>query len=77
MTKDKNNDINEFLIEKKIYVDVSGAAKILQRAEGTIRNMTHLKICPPIVKRGKKLYFEKEPLEKLRKDREVVEIKKI
>ena len=62
-------------MDGKTCVDVNGAAEILGRAIGTIRNMTHMKNCPPYTKKGGKLYFEKEALEKFKKEREVIEVR--
>ncbi len=70
------NDVKEYLVEGKTCVDVNGAADILGRAVGTIRNMTHMKNCPPYFKKAGKLYFEKEALEAFKKEREVIEVKK-
>lgn len=70
------SDIKEYLIEEKHCVDVWGAAQILGKAVGTIRNMTKMKNFPPHVKIGKKLYFEKDLIEEYKKGRVVLEIGK-
>lgn len=70
----KQSNIKEYLVNNKVCVDVKGAAFILNRASGTIRNMTHMKKCPPFFKKGGKLYFEKEALERFKEESLVTEL---
>lgn len=69
--------MKEFLIDGKEYLDSQGTAELLGRAIGTIRNMTHMKKCPPFIRVKGRLYFEKKEVEVFKKQNtfDVVEIK--
>ena len=66
--------IKEYLIEDKVFLDSEGTAKFLERAIGTIRNMTHMKKCPSFIRRNGKLFFEKSSLEVFKEKRDITEI---
>ena len=67
--------MKEYVIEGKIFLDTKGTAEFLGKAIGTIRNMTHMKKCPPFIRKNGKLFFEKEALQKFKEDKEIVELK--
>ncbi len=66
--------MKEYAIEGKVFLDTKGTAEFLERTVGTIRNMTHMKKCPPFIRRNGRLFFEKEALQKFKEEREVTEI---
>ena len=67
--------MNEYLINDKVYIDVEGISMLLGKTIGTIRNMVNKKSFPEGIKRGKKLYFEKELIERYKTENEIVKIK--
>jgi len=66
--------MKEYAIEEKIFLDSKGTAEFLGKAVGTIRNMTHMKKCPPFIRKNGKLFFEKEALQKFKEEKEIIEI---
>lgn len=66
--------MRECAIEGKVFLDTKGTAEFLGKAVGTIRNMTHMKKCPPFIRKNGRLFFEKEGLQKFKEEKEITEI---
>lgn len=67
--------MKEYIIKDLVYIDVLGAAEMLNKAVGTIRNRINARKFPSYIKVGTKLYFEKESIEKYKSEMEIVKIK--
>lgn len=62
----------EYIIDDKRYVDVNGVALILGKAVGTVHHLSKRQGFPISLKKGRKIYFEKDEIEKYKKDNEIV-----
>lgn len=67
--------MTEYQIGTKLYLNSETTAEMLFISIHTLRNMVRLKTAPPYVKKGNRLYFEKEEVQKRSEDRKVIEIK--
>ena len=66
--------MTEYKIDGKIFLDTKGTADFLGKAISTIRNMTHMKKCPPFIRKNGKLFFGKDDLQKFKEEKEIIEI---
>lgn len=67
--------MSEYQIGDTIYFDSESTAEMLFVTINTLRNMVRLKTAPPHIKRGNRIYFKKEEVEKLSKERKIIKIK--
>lgn len=66
-------NIKTFLIEGKRYIDVKGVAELLGKSVGTIHNTSNKQGFPESMRKGRKIYFIKEEVEKYKKNNEIIE----
>lgn len=67
--------MTEYQIGTKLYLKSETTAEMLFISIHTLRNMVRLKTAPPYIKKGNRLYFEKEAVQKLSAERKIIEIK--
>lgn len=65
-------NLRTYLIEGIRYIDVQGVAEILGKSVGTIHNTSNKQGFPKSIRKGRKIYFLKEEIEKYKEMNEII-----